>query len=685
MSATMRVLTRISLALSIGLLAAGCGESTTSSPAGKDIGGLPDAGAPDTDEPVDDAGTELPDTGTEPADTDTPDDAGPTDISEDAGPHDAGPEDTITPPVGNTLVLNEIMYDPKKSKDDFGEWVEVYNPTNAEVDLDGWTLKDKGSNVHVISGSVPVAPGGYALLARDGSSSQNGGITPDYVYTDFFLANGGDSVQLVDPAGKTVDTLSYQVEGAWPLATPGVSIELKDPGLDNSAGGSWELAVVPFGDGDLGTPGAPNGKPEAAFSIAEEIGDWQQPGLKASLRFSPHDDLQDYILGELAQAKSLVRMAYFNIRLPAVMWVLEALIEDGVTVEVLLDKKQQDLEYNTMGEDMIKAGIPVTLIDKTSAEQATMHHKVIIIDEERVIMGSPNLSSTALNKSDEDLLIIDSASIASRFLKELDEIKADGKEKETPYPADAKLRLWMGPEDDLDGKVLSLLDGAKDTVLVAMFQLNQKGLIDALIETHNKGVKVLVFLDGKFKAEGDAEVTLADAGIDVFLAINKSGEYAEMHSKLLVVDHQHVAMGSYNWTNLASFHNDESLVVIDDAVLAYRAAGRVAELIDTYSPKSASELGLVTGPQPVTFKVHNITLDEGATLFIKSIGSGPFQTATAFDGTTLKTTLKAGSRLEYRYQVKSKDGAILGEGGLKHFYTVPYAAGPFEVHDVFLP
>ncbi|MDP6512695.1 MAG: phospholipase D-like domain-containing protein, partial [SAR202 cluster bacterium] len=80
-------------------------------------------------------------------------------------------------------------------------------------------------------------------------------------------------------------------------------------------------------------------------------------------------------------------------------------------------------EYNTMGEDMLKAGIPVVLIDKPDVEQATLHHKVIVIDGERVIMGSPNLSSTALNKSDEDVLTIDSADIAKRFLDEIEEIK----------------------------------------------------------------------------------------------------------------------------------------------------------------------------------------------------------------------------------------------------------------------
>lgn len=38
----------------------------------------------------------------------------------------------------SNLVINEIMAKP----DDDTEWVELYNPTNQEIDLNGWTIKD---------------------------------------------------------------------------------------------------------------------------------------------------------------------------------------------------------------------------------------------------------------------------------------------------------------------------------------------------------------------------------------------------------------------------------------------------------------------------------------------------------------------------------------------------------------
>ena len=114
----------------------------------------------------------------------------------------------------------------------------------------------------------------------------------------------------------------------------------------------------------------------------------------------------------------------------------------------------------------------------------------------------------------------------------------------------------------------------------------------------------------------------------MILAAIKDGTL--MNSKFLVVDHYSVLMGSVNWTNLGSFFNDENILEIDDALLATRAEGKFAQLIDTYSTATALELGLSIGQKVVSFSVSNLNLDEGVTLKIKSLNGGPFDTATIF-------------------------------------------------------
>lgn len=586
---------------------------------------------------------------------------------------------------GNTggVVINEIMFDSKAVSDELGEWIELYNPGDAAVDLSGWTLRDQGSNTHTI-GSLSIAAGQYLVLGRNGSSA-NGNYDADYVYgEDFKLSNDGDAVVVEDGDGNTIDSVTYGVSAPWPLKTAGVSFELSTETADTSDGANWQLAVQAYGDGDLGTPGMPNGGAvEEGYTIDDAVS-WHQPALETSLHFAPLDDLESIVLEQLATAKTQVRMAFFNVRLPAVKNLLIQHLNNGVDVHVILDKKQQDLSYNTMGEELAAAGVPVTMVENTSAENATMHNKFTVIDGELVMMGSANYSYTALNISDEDLVTMKSSDLAGRYLEEFDEILVGGDEDSDAYPADTPIQAWMGPEDGLRNHVIDQLDAAQSTAVVAMFDVNTNDIRDALIDAHGRGVNVAIVLDQVQADEVDAltDEQLTEAGIPVLLAENTASNAAEMHSKFLVVDHQTVVMGSFNWTNLGSFYNDESIVVIDDAHLAARVEGKFADLLSEYGG-SASEMGLATGDQTVSFSLTNVTIDPDVHITIESIGGGPFATPVKLTGTSLDAVIEAGTRVTYRYKIHNTNGPLLQESGT-HAFTVPFASGPFQVTDAFL-
>ena len=476
-------------------------------------------------------------------------------------------------PTAGALVINEIMYDPKKSSDSNGEWVELFNPGSAAVDIDGYTLRDNEANVHVIKGSVIVPAGGFAVLARNGTVKDNGGVTADYVYgEDFFLANSTDAVVLEDGSGDLVDSVSYGSSAPWPDKVAGVSIELSAPSADNAEPSNWALAIAPFGDGDLGTPGAPNGGQLPSFSVDDKVIGWHQPALLTSVYFAPNDKLEPRVIEQLTAASKTIRLAFFNIRLPAVKSLLIQKVKDGVDVHVLLDKKQQDLAYNTMAAELTQAGVTVTLIENTLAVDATMHNKFALLDGKILMAGSANYSYTALNKSDEDLVVLEDAALVARYQLEFDELIAAGDVNSAPYLGGEKIQAWMGPEDGLSYKIADALDGAQTTAVVAMFQLNTSKIVDALIAAHKRGVAVVVVLDQIQADQVDAlaDEALAAENVPVLLADNTNSNAAEMHSKFLVVDHKTVLMGSFNWTNLGSFYNDENIFIIEDAHLAAR-------------------------------------------------------------------------------------------------------------------
>lgn len=72
------------------------------------------------------------------------------------------------------------------------------------------------------------------------------------------LLGGDDEIELVDPAGRTVDRVAFDMD--WGVQ-PGVSLQLDPSALgvaDNDDRASWCASTVGYGGGDLGSPGAPN-------------------------------------------------------------------------------------------------------------------------------------------------------------------------------------------------------------------------------------------------------------------------------------------------------------------------------------------------------------------------------------------------------------------------------------------
>ena len=161
---------------------------------------------------------------------------------------------TAVVPVAR-IVINEVMQNPSAVTDDAGEWVEVHNWGDAPVNLQGWTIASNNDGGHVIASSVVVPANGYIVLARNGTSAQNGGVTAAYAYgTSINLANSTDWFAVRDGNGVTVDSV------AWSSVPTGASRGLKNPSADNAdvGGASWQTQTSTFGAGDLGTPGARN-------------------------------------------------------------------------------------------------------------------------------------------------------------------------------------------------------------------------------------------------------------------------------------------------------------------------------------------------------------------------------------------------------------------------------------------
>ena len=166
-----------------------------------------------------------------------------------------------TPGTANQcLVINEIIQNPDAVYDSAGEWLELFNTTDTDIDIDGWTIEDDDDDSHVINNGGPlyVPAGGYLVLGNNADSGTNGGVTVAYSYGGALaLGNSADEVVLLDASLEEIDRVEYDGGTNWPDPT-GASMSLEMPGLDNNVGANWCTATTAFGDGDLGTPGAEN-------------------------------------------------------------------------------------------------------------------------------------------------------------------------------------------------------------------------------------------------------------------------------------------------------------------------------------------------------------------------------------------------------------------------------------------
>ena len=165
----------------------------------------------------------------------------------------------LVEPTAGALVITELLVAPAASSDGLGEWIELTNVGGAPLVLDGLVLADASGAQHTVAPAEPltVLEGAQVVLGLSADEAFNGGVLVDYVYDGFSLGDEGDTVTLIFK-GAVIDVVSYGP--TFPLVA-GRSLSL-DPSLTNAADNddpsSWCAGNLPFGAGDLGTPGAPN-------------------------------------------------------------------------------------------------------------------------------------------------------------------------------------------------------------------------------------------------------------------------------------------------------------------------------------------------------------------------------------------------------------------------------------------
>ncbi len=145
------------------------------------------------------------------------------------------------------VVINEICYTDSETND----WIELYNPTEINIDLSSWQLIDDGNEPFIFPQGSELISGEYLVVCRDiGNFKENYNSTTAIGDFSFGLSKRGDQVYLYNDSSQLIDHIEYKVVYPWPLS--GNSISLTDPLQDNSLSNFWQNTE------SRKTPGAQN-------------------------------------------------------------------------------------------------------------------------------------------------------------------------------------------------------------------------------------------------------------------------------------------------------------------------------------------------------------------------------------------------------------------------------------------
>ncbi len=149
------------------------------------------------------------------------------------------------------ILINEIMFNPINGEP---EWIELYNNSNYQVELEGWSISDLLSTpVQSILNAGKIFPHSLFVIVKDSSIIHFHNTIPSGFKVNLFanLNNDSDAVIIKDFYGNIIDSVFYQKKT---VIENGKSLERKSIYILSSDKNNWDYSK----DAELSTPGRTN-------------------------------------------------------------------------------------------------------------------------------------------------------------------------------------------------------------------------------------------------------------------------------------------------------------------------------------------------------------------------------------------------------------------------------------------
>ncbi|HEV8051770.1 MAG TPA: phosphatidylserine/phosphatidylglycerophosphate/cardiolipin synthase family protein [Parachlamydiaceae bacterium] len=268
------------------------------------------------------------------------------------------------------------------------------------------------------------------------------------------------------------------------------------------------------------------------------------------------DDLGNTFSEAIDSAQKSVLLVVYSLTDKKIIDCLKKQSLNGLNVKVICDAKASPYVDSKLGDrvDITRRFGP-----------GLMHQKILVVDEEKVWLGSANMTSESLNMHGNLVTALQSQQLASNIHSKAETLKVEGRgssfNTENFMIGGQQIELWFLP-DNLKAvqRLKSLIYSAKKTVRVAMFTWTRTDLAYAIIDAKKRGINAEVVID-RYSAKGaSAKIVklLKDNQINVTLSTGAP----LLHHKFLYIDNTVLVNGSANWTKAAFTQNDDCFIVI---------------------------------------------------------------------------------------------------------------------------
>ncbi|MBA3958685.1 MAG: hypothetical protein H0X51_09890 [Parachlamydiaceae bacterium] len=271
------------------------------------------------------------------------------------------------------------------------------------------------------------------------------------------------------------------------------------------------------------------------------------------------DDLTQVFTTAIRQANRSVLLIVYSLTDRAVINALQQKSEEGIPVQVICDAKATSSYLES------KLGSKVQFHRRY--QKGIMHQKLLVVDGEKIWIGSANMTSESLRMHGNLV-----NSFYSQELAQAVQDNADHMVEETNKTIPGHRVFKIGnqtvefsflPQDrDAIHRLKSLIASAQKSIRIAMFTWTRYDLAHAIVDASKRGVSVEVVLDAQ-SGKG-ASAPIAQFLLSRHIPVRFSKGNALLHHKFLYIDQSLLVNGSTNWTKAAFTKNEDCFIILHD-------------------------------------------------------------------------------------------------------------------------